>query len=985
MSEADLSSTESLEDDQQVGWQNPSDDGKEVSEKTKEEQEHQNPITAEDATDDERAEMLQEYLDAISDICPEPRLMPLDKEGKMPAITDEYRLDTEQSQSLLHTPDEAIEAIRNGKRGFALYAGKESHGTEDLVLVDHDDMDTFPLDTLPDTLTVMSGSGRGYHETFENAGDVRNAQGKDEMSGAGEIRASNWYCILPGSIHPSEGVYHVTHNRSVVELEAEDIPEGLQPSTSSFDEDIEVEIRRDEDRDDSEYVNSRGLSLNEVREYDWKLDSLLSEDFPAWTGVTDDNSKIEAKLVRRLRYHHFEHSQIANIWQQYRWRDDLKRDDLIRITIRNCGSHDDRARYNRDPVDIDATLPSAPSFDERDAVAEDESELTLEGVRNRCQNRIKHGIQHGDRTLIDALPTTGKSRGLVAAVAETGVSATVFTARHDLYEQYVDWCEEEGLDYYTLPSFHNDCPTARGDFDDDEDERQGWKSRVMSLYQEGARPKEIHKQAVEQFGEPLPCEEGNGCPYKSKWDFEPEDYDLLIGHYTHAYNDTVTADRVVAFDESPTSSFVVERSGENVSQIVSTYLDLHDPREGTGQLTGLPFEDYTDLIERRSDDDLRQQAIDWFESAGIERDVTTVFKSNDNISHALAPILTYALLVAEDLGNGWETAPIDSSDGGRVAARSRESGKIVLLRPPALEESEAVIGLDGTPTPRLWRLTVDPTLDHRQVLTDDERASYLSGVLDLRVVQTTEAVKPYSSGEYVTTDKDRVLFDWVSSTEDRRPALISTQKALNTYDAEGITASIGKTKHYGDLKGSNEFAQKRVGIVAGSQHYGDEFVKRWGALAGEAVERGEGKGSNLDYGESGNDILQHMREHETLQAVMRFGRDGKGANVYVHTATLPDWVSINDSLRVKLWSEGMREIINVLQNKEQEYWTTSDVDNDLGVSITQRQIRNNMDKLADAGYLDKHQTDAGSANKYEATSLPEINPEGVVLSDSNSE
>lgn len=940
--------------------------------------EHQNPITVDDVTDDKRAEMLREYLDAISDVCPDPRLMPLDDEGKQPAIAGECRLQSKQAQSMLHTPNEAVEALRDGARGFALYAGIEDHGTDDLVLVDHDDMDAFPLDTLPETLTVMSGSGRGYHETFENAGNVRNALGKGEMDGAGEIRVASWYCVLPGSIHPSGGVYHVTNNQPVTELRTDDLPEELHPATEPHDDGESVEIKRDTEPKDSRYENSRGKSLDEVRAFDPELDALLSEDYPACAGTRND-SRIDAKLVWRLRYHHFEPAQIANIWLQYRWREKLKRDDYIQTTIRNCACHDARARYNRSQADIDATLPSVPSFEDRPTNDEDTADLTLKRARQRCQSRIEHAIQHGDRVLIDALPTTGKSRGLVAAVAETDASATVFTARHDLYNQYVEWCREEGLDYYTLPSFHNDCPTARGDHDD-EDSEDGWSENVLSLYNEGARPKEIHKHAVDQFGRPLPCEEdGDGCPYKSKWNFDPDDYDLLIGHYTHAYNDTVTADRVVAFDESPTSSFVTKRDGDAVSRIVSTYLDYQGPRGG-GNLTGLPFDDHTDLIENRSADDRREQAFRWFESHGIDRDVTTVFESSDNISHALAPVLTYALLVGEDLGNGWEYAPIDGSDGGRVAARSRESGKVVLLRPPALDEAEAVIGLDGTPTPRLWRLTVDPDLDHRQVLDDDERGAYLTDVLNLRIVQTTELIKAYSSGRYVKPNNDRILFDWVRSTEDQNPALITTRSALDTYCTEGVTGAVGETKHYGNLKGSNEFGEKRVGIVAGSRHFGDDFVKQWGALAGEAVERDEGKGHDLDYGEFGNDILRHMREHETLQAVMRFGRDGEGANVYVHTATLPEWVPISDSLEVKPWSDGMREVIGVLRDNDQEEWTARDVVDDDRVSISRRQVRSHLNNLAEYGLIDQLQTEAGSANRYESVAPSNIHPEGTVLS-----
>ena len=194
---------------------------------------HPNSVNVWNTSDEERARLLAEYLDAIEEVCLNPRMIPLDDEGKAPAITGQCRLGSHQSKQMLHTRKEATEALKHGARGFTLYAGRSEHGTESLVFADHDDLDTFPLDTLPDTLTVVSGSGEGYHETFLNVGDVRNAQGSGEMSGAGEIRASNWFVVLPGSIHPSGGIYHVSEKRPIVELETDEIPQGLRPSTKS--------------------------------------------------------------------------------------------------------------------------------------------------------------------------------------------------------------------------------------------------------------------------------------------------------------------------------------------------------------------------------------------------------------------------------------------------------------------------------------------------------------------------------------------------------------------------------------------------------------------------------------------------------------------------------------------------------------------------------------------------------------------------------
>ena len=59
----------------------------------------------------------------------------------------------------------------------------------------------------------------------------------------------------------------------------------------------------------------------------------------------------------------------------------------------------------------------------------------------------------------------GKSYGAVKAAADTGEQLTVLTDRghKEQYQQFREWCDEHGLDYYTLPIFTRDCDTANGE------------------------------------------------------------------------------------------------------------------------------------------------------------------------------------------------------------------------------------------------------------------------------------------------------------------------------------------------------------------------------------------------------------------------------------------------------------------------------------------------------------------------------------------
>jgi DNA-binding transcriptional MerR regulator len=900
---------------------------------------HQNQINVWNTSDKERAELLSEYLDALEPVCPSPQLIPLNDEGKVPAIRGTCSLGSRQEKQMRHTREEAIAAIKQGHNGFALYAGQSDHGTEDLVFADHDDLHAFPLNTLPDTLSVVSGSGEGYHETFVNAGDVGNAK-----SDGGEIRASNWYVVVPGSVHPSGGIYHLEEERPIVELEDDDIPERLCPATDSYDGE---EIELPEESTDGKFLNELGMSLEEVREYDEKLDELLTTS-PHPSSDVQDDSEVDAHLVRRLRFHHFEPRDIAAIWRQYRSRPKLDRDDYVQGTIQLAGTHGDRCRYDGREQAIALPEISSPSdWERQDGAGSSETTLTLSEARTRCQRRIDNTLRSGAYTLIDALPAMGKSSGVIRGAAKTDTSISVFTARHDLYEQYCDWCEDKNLSYYQLPAFHEDCPTASGKYGDE------WEERVRSLYKDDVMPREIHRYAKQYFGEPLPCDDGQECSYKSKWDTEFEDYDVVIGHYTHSYNPKVTTDRVAVFDEFPADSFLVEFGGDTVTSAVSAYLSEQDK---------LPFEDFTELIEGRNSEQ-GEAARDWFDVDNLERDGEPVLMDESGSANAYAPLLTYAVLAGENLGNGWEHTDLGKGAGvntHRKAARDRDSGEVSLLLPPALDDVDGVIGLDGTPTPTLWQLVIDTQLNHKQVLSNGERAGYLTHALGNNVVQTTgSSAYSYSGGGGVKPERDGLLFEAVGEREETAPALISTAKAISQYEQAGVLAPISKHEHYGNLKGSNQFENERVGIVAGSRHYGDDYVKRWGAFADKSVEpdRDEGRGMDLSYGEFGDKVLHHMREHEVLQALLRFGRDGDGANIYVHTAALPEWVPVEAEGRINTWSKGTKEIIQVLEHDDSDRWRTSDVAELVG--ITPRQARTNLGQLGDAGYVEKEKEGRG--------------------------
>jgi DNA-binding transcriptional ArsR family regulator len=100
-----------------------------------------------------------------------------------------------------------------------------------------------------------------------------------------------------------------------------------------------------------------------------------------------------------------------------------------------------------------------------------------------------------------------------------------------------------------------------------------------------------------------------------------------------------------------------------------------------------------------------------------------------------------------------------------------------------------------------------------------------------------------------------------------------------------------------------------------------------------------------------------MREHEVLQAVLRFGRDKHPTTVYVHTAALPEWVPVEAAGHIERWSKGRREVAKALESEAPDEWRTSDVAEQ--VSISKRQVRTNLKKLAESGYVEKRKEGRG--------------------------
>jgi hypothetical protein len=580
---------------------------------------------------------------------------------------------------------------------------------------------------------------------------------------------------------------------------------------------------------------------------------------------------------------------------------------------------------------------------------------------------IAAAYEGADDALIDALPSMGKSYGAVLAASESDIPVTFLTGRgeKEQYQQIADWAAECGMevgnlreqtgDVYLAPAFHRDCETACGDHGEE------WANLVDGWYQRGATPQEIHALTDMAQGDEIPCRENGTCSWSDRWDFDPEDFDLIIGHYAHGHRPSLTVGRAIVVDEFPEEYENSFQSG--LEGAVTGYLQATD---------ALPYDDYTELLENRDDVQRRSDALAWFQMEGVERDGRGVILGDDEY-HALAPIATFTLLATAtddaDLGNGYETADLPDGPGVGVFDRGRDSvnnsSAVHLLQPPeSFRYSRCVVGLDGTPTREMWNMATGLRLDERTIL-EGRRPEYIETALQLKIIRTTNAVKPYNSPDHVNVEQDAALLEAIADKHEQQPAVVTSSTALLEWEDAGVidredgAVSVDKgpvkaALWHGNVLGSNEFENESLGAVIGSNHYGDGFVKRWGAYAGKAVERVDesnaGKGTDLSYGPFGDKIRDHMREHDTLQAIFRFGRDGNGAVVYCHTNTLPEWVPVAGTGEVTRWSSGRRAVVNAITDLNGG--TTAEIADHPAVDLSKDGILHHLQQLRETGLID---------------------------------
>ena len=259
-------------------------------------------------------------------------IIPIVKDRKIPDVKGNIKARIEEVRLPKHR---TIERVKQGGN-VAAYAMKDG-----LVFIDIDTENgniKLPREKVDelieklDTFTVMTRNGGfqlyGINRGFENSliyyNDIN----------IGEIRADWQYVLLPGSYVPPDenatesatGLYEIVREQEIKPVSPQDLPEWLEVRRKEIKEEKLIKPAQPSQT----WINEVGMSLDEIRKKDQKLDELLQGPYECGY---PSRSEADMACATKLWFWRFDESQIAGILQDYRAYEKTQRGDYLSRTV----------------------------------------------------------------------------------------------------------------------------------------------------------------------------------------------------------------------------------------------------------------------------------------------------------------------------------------------------------------------------------------------------------------------------------------------------------------------------------------------------------------------------------------------------------------------------------------------------------------------------------------------------------------------------
>lgn len=584
---------------------------------------------------------------------------------------------------------------------------------------------------------------------------------------------------------------------------------------------------------------------------------------------------------------------------------------------------------------------------------------------NDVEFSLEELTRYGEPVVFKGAPGVGKTTSLFNVAFRKNEPVTYLAARIDMYDAAEQKALEAGFDedeIVKVPAPHRMCPTFNGAYG------EAIEAEYDNLYSVGVSIPYLHTSTSIRS----PCHsDTENCPYMRKRIEDPDEYEVIIGHYRHALNTPLIRDRLTFVDEfaedDSVTVFTAIGEGDDirVGQALNPYFHHAD------FLPWRSFEHFVASIDNVTNPTRWASEIACQPEGLVVDDQILLDMDPDDRFHKMTPLIVFGLLVAEDLGNGWHSwtsspgyaQEFDDLSEHLTVARNDPGNfdnlEVLMLEPTDLSAASQVIGLDGTARKRMWDTIFVQDFAVEEFIGSDQMMAYIEDVQGMDLWQSTEAARPYSSGRDVYDQADAATIHYAKLTLDD-PFLITTKKAASKLESEianTFSEDVREVMNFAEVRSNNEAAGTEAIYIAGSPHPGDNVFKRWGALMVEGVKRVSGtRGTDVRYTPEGIglEIYGHFVLDKIEQSIMRGRRgtgDETGSTVIIGTGCLPEWFSPSTETQVleelPLKTKDRRELIRYMAKEEE---TTSD-ELDAMADFSKEARRNLVNELGSREWL----------------------------------
>jgi hypothetical protein len=607
-----------------------------------------------------------------------------------------------------------------------------------------------------------------------------------------------------------------------------------------------------------------------------------------------------------------------------------------------------------------------PSSDRLEAYADD-----IHLMYDDVEYSIEELTRYSEPVIFRGAPGVGKTTSLFKVAYKKNEPVTYLAARRDMYESAEQKALEAGFesdDIAIVPSPFEECPTFMGAHGDE------MEAEYNSLYSVGIGAAYFH----ESDSKPSPCHTvTRRCPYMIQRIEDPDEYEVIIGHYKHALNEKLIRDRLTFVDEFAQDDSITTVTKTGLDD--DTHLRIGRALDGyfsyADFLPGNSFDHFIALLSAGQIKNPEMHAGDILchpdgSGGGLvvsEQDLLEM--DPDKRFHKRAPTIVFGLLLAEDLGNewhSWTSSPAfaqefenlsESFAVARNDPNNYDNLEVYMLEPTDLSAASQVIGLDGTARKVMWDTIFEQDFTIENFITDDQMPTYVKDVQGMELWQSCTKARPYAGGNrgYISWEANASTALYARMKRGK-PVVITPKKAASVLEQEieetfekdvkpvEVTTSSGteveNVMNFAMVRSNNEAAGSEAICIFGCPQPSDDVFNRWGALMGVGVERVEGsKGMDLEF--EPQPVAQEIYEHFTLddveQAIMRGRRgndDDEGSTVIVGTGKTPSWftpdVPLNISDESPFRSDTRRQLIRYLMQKGQA--TSTEIRDETGFS-----------------------------------------------------